>query len=460
MKFSISFEEINKVVTTAGTVAGGVKDAVVEMTLGEKRINEKMRCLMTCFAGIEQNSTMFYSDMPKDSGEGIPEDGKEQKPVVVAFDAKVFQAVMQSLLALKECIYIEVVPGVAYVGIEGKARIPLQVLSADAVPERIALDKNEIICQFKASSEKLIKAIKAGSSQVMNTPSSNGLNNAVISVAEDTLTIYSMDGKAMASACCNITKAPSVCSKNASGEKVMIDLKTAEEEYCQSKKLSEMMVAVPKKVISDIIKLIGEASEVAVCLTSRNIFIAPQTTSFFVGCLGANIFTGVTKMGLLKESPKEAVAVVDAEKAKASLELLQKCMDANAGGKKIAVRFTICEDSPLRMEKAAEGDDTVRVDVIEAESNAEVSRCLDGKRVIEILSVMEKGNLRIAFPEDERQPVAFCNGTIDSIAENSAFSLLAPIKYYDSESESAEASSGQEIEEADGKAMAGQVVEE
>lgn len=433
MKYYFSNENLSNLTSTLAIVASD-KDAKIVINFGERSNDKEMCHVATCLGGTEQENVKFLGEIP----EGF------KKPEKFAFDARLFITILQSCLTLKERTYIETAQSICYVGVDGAARFPLQIIAPESVPDGIPMDPAKTLVQFAVKAADFMSALRAGA-----YAASGGVDqfaNPVLMLdtgsEKPQLFVYSTDGKTVARGRCE-------CMVPEGNEGRDVRLKA----YLEEKKLTAFMIALPKKVVSDIQKFGAQAEQLNMVITDRHIFLSPNVSTIYAASLAAQFTHVETYVDQWLHLDKGTEVVVDLAAFKASLDLLLKYMEVS-GVEKSPILMT-CAGNEICLDQLEGGEGATRLKVVETSSNEKKSVCFNGKKVMETINSLNKGNLKISFLSGDKVPVLFSNGALDQdISGNISFILpvqrktveSAPVKESQDETVSEEADSAGEGE--------------
>lgn len=404
MKYYFSNENLSNLTSTLAIVASD-KDAKIVINFGERSNAKEMCHVATCLGGTEQENVKFLGEIP----EGF------EKPEKFAFDARLFITVLQSCLTLKERTYIETAQSICYVGVDGAARFPLQIIAPESVPDGIPMDPAKTLVQFAVKAADFMSALRAGAYAAAGGV--DQFSNPVLMLdtgAKPQLYVYSTDGKTIARGRCD-------CMVPDGNE----DRETRLKAYLKEKNLNAFMIALPKKVVADIQKFGSQAEQLNMVITDRHIFLSPNVSTIYAASLGAQFTHVETYVEQWMQMDKSAEVVVDLAVFKASLDLLLKYMEVS-GAEKTPILMT-CAENEICLDQIEGGEGATRLKVVETSSNEKMTVCFNGKKVMETINSLNKGNLKISFLAGDTVPVMFSNGALEQEA-NGSVSFILPVK--------------------------------
>lgn len=405
MKYYFSNENLSALISTLSIVASD-KDAKIVLNFGERKNVKEMIHVAMCLGGTEQENVKFLGEIP----EGF------ENPEKFAFDARMFLTILQSCLTLRERTYIETADSICYVGVDGSARFPLPVISFDSIPDGIPMDPSKTLVQFAAKATDFLSALRAGAYAAAGGVDQFANPVLVLDTTSEKpqLNVYSSDGKTIARGRCECR---------------IPDGGTEREERLNSwlaeKKLSAFTIALPKKVVSDILKLGATAEQLNVVVTDRHIFMSPNVATIYAASLGAQFTHLETYVNQWLAADKCTEVVADLSALKASLDLLLKYMDV-AGTEKSPTLLSF-NGKEISLAQLEGGEGTTCVKVVESSGDA-VNVCFNGKKVMETINSLNKGNLKISFLSGDRVPVMFSNGSLEQDVLNGNVSFILPVK--------------------------------
>lgn len=411
MKYYFKHEALESVVN-ALSIAASEKDAKIVVVFGEMG-NEKEICnVAMCLGGTVQVNMKFLCERPE---------GFEQ-PEKYAFDAKIFLTLVQNCLSLKEKTYLETANGICTVGVDEKAEFAIPVLSLEEVQDGIPMDPSKTLVQCAVKANEFLNALRSGA----YATGCDQFANALFILRGEEVFIYSTDGKTVARGKCNCN-----VPKNEDGEALAKKL----EQYLKEKEMDAFTIALPKKVVSDLQKMGTQVEQFNLVITERHIFMAPNNCTVYIASLGAKFFN-VEKMAeewVNKE--KHAEVVVDAMELKSALDLMLKFMDVSGNGNS-PILMTVTGNDVLLEQTEGKGGST-RLKVVESSASNKVTYCFNGKKVMDTLNSLMKGNLKMSFAAEANTPVMFSNGSLDQEILNGQASFVLPVKRREVEDEAA-----------------------
>jgi hypothetical protein len=139
-------------------------DSKVVLSLGNKVQGDVIASQIRVTTSAEQLMYQFGSPKP----EGF-EKGQE-----ITLDATTFSGAVESLASFNSDVYIDVNDAVVYVGVDGKAQVPVELVGQS--PDALAAEPSMYTCQMKG--EKVISFIRRGSMLAADKPTENGIENA------------------------------------------------------------------------------------------------------------------------------------------------------------------------------------------------------------------------------------------------------------------------------------------
>jgi len=442
MKYYVTNEEFVNVVEMLSVVSG--KATVINFIFAKKVFSgNNLLCSATSFAGTEQMDVSFMAKAENEDPE------TEQ----LAFDGKVFLAVAKSMLAFNDNFYIETAGAFCYLGVTDKLRLPVPVLSQEEVPDRIVMKADELLIQTKISQVEFINALRQGGYMAMLAPDLNGCDNVTFSIQEEgSIYIYSTSGNGIAKSSCGCEIASNVPPKKENRTELddeidRINAKTNErrKEYITERSIPNLQLAVPKKVILDLLKVLSGEKSVILAFSSRHLFAAASDSTLFSASLGSKSVKAVFLLDEWMKNETNYKVVVDSAEFGTSLKVMQQAMDAaNAG--KTPVRLVITAEE-TRFEATGGMEGEIKMKNISSSITGEASLCFNAEKLSEVVSSLEKGNLKIALFTEGKSPVAsFNNGALDGKAGKSC-SFLFPVRVVEDMVEKKETTETNKVEE-------------
>ncbi len=406
MRYTVSEKDAQSIVAVVGLISGDSKTEVIYTP-------EKKMLTITAYGGVRQAQIKVQ----------VKSDAEEGERVV--FETKTFVALLNAVLSLKKDINLEVAPAIAYIEVEGKARLAIVPIAEDAI-QGITLTKSSLLLQMQINAAKALRAFKIGGNMAQDSDTSTGMNNVLMTIGEGKAYISSINGLSGANSACPITVNP------VKEEVVEENLK----KYKEEKGLDELMLPIPKQVSSDIASLLAISETALIAASDKAIHLMPQGNVLYSAVLGANAFT--RGRGIIEQmiaTPKSAEVTVDAQNLRESVSLLKKTMDL-ASNKKTAMIMTLVTGE-VRLESALNAESCVRLSTVEGEC-AEISKGVDPALLLEAISALS-GNLTISYPEAERAPLVITSGTVSAPNTDDAI-IISPIAIESDEEDEAEES--------------------
>lgn len=398
---------------------GSSDDAVIELLLGVKESEGKVMNSATCVNKTQQVASIFITEKPDDFEEGKPY-------MALLVKAKEFNNIVNSLVSFDSKIYIESTEAGTFIGIDGTAKLPIGRLGADKAPVKIPMKKDELLLQVKATVPEFTDAVKIGGSMVdPSMDKAAGLGDTVISVSFNEgegagipgiLKVYSVNQSAMSRGVCK-------CIVN-NDAAVMARFK----EKCPN---GDFKVAIPKKSMVDMMRLLNGSKDVMVAVSATNVFVAIGKHTSYSFAVGNKLSSIFGKIDSWDEVDKPISVVVDAETFKQRLDLLNKVNDLN--GKKNPLKLSATPQGELIITNGLEGGQ-VTLKAVAQKFTEPFSICLNGKMLSEVVGNLKKGNLRLnpvlLKPEAgvSLNPICISNGDVDAKATNSGIAFLLPVK--------------------------------
>lgn len=405
MKYYFSNENLSNLTGTLSIVASD-KDAKIVINFGERSNAKEMCHVATCLGGTEQENVKFLGEIP----EGF------EKPEKFAFDARMFITILQSCLTLKERTYIETAQSVCYVGVDGAARFPIRTITPESVPDGIPMDPSKTLVQFAVKASDFMSALRAGAYAAAGGVDQFANPVLMLDAGSEKaqVFVYSTDGKTIARGRCD-------CRVPESNEERDARLNA----FLKEKGLNTFMVSLPKKVVSDIQKFGAQAEQLNMVITDRHIFLSPNVSTIYAASLGAQISHVETYVEQWMQMGKCAEVVVDMAAFKASLDLLLKYMEVS-GVDKTPILMT-CAENEVCLDQIEGGEGATRLKAVETSATEKMTACLSGKKLMETVNSLNKGNLKISFLSGDIVPVMFSNGALDQEADGNV-SFILPVK--------------------------------
>jgi hypothetical protein len=184
MRYTINQKVAEELANNIALVAE--QDSKVVITFGKADAGEMIANAMRVTTETEQILFQFMSAKPEGFTEGVE----------IATDAVKLAAAIQSLLAFDGDLYIDIDENVASCGVEGKASVP--VLLVTEAPQAFA--NEPAFVQGKVKAKDFSSFIRRGCSLATDKKDANGLENAVWFVNTETgnLLALSSDGTSVA----------------------------------------------------------------------------------------------------------------------------------------------------------------------------------------------------------------------------------------------------------------------
>ena len=392
MKYSFSFDDAQTLSSVIGIIGG---DSKTEIVFG---VGDEPTCI-TVYGGVRQARIQLKAKS----------EATEKK--VVIFESKTFNTLLGAVLALKKDIILDVTDAVAYVEVEGKARLEIVPLSEEEITG-IEMNPKTLLLQAKAKAKNALRAFKVGGSMTQNTDNANGMNNVLLTVSGDKAFITSINGLSGG------TSSFAFEQKN-SNEVIDGNLKA----YLEDKKIPELMLPIPKQIAGDIASLLAISETTLIAASAKAIHLMPSGSVMYSAVLGANAFTqGKDIINQMVAMPKVTQVTVDAANLKESVSLLKKTMEL--GSKKPAMVCTLTPGE-VRFESAINAESCVRVSAVEG-NGPESDKGLDPSLFLEAISPLS-GNVTLSYAENDKSPVVITSGTVEQPSNDDAIIILPVI---------------------------------
>ena len=412
-KVYVNVEELERLVTDVRAIA----DSEAKMVLllgthpgdGSSMVNVAIVC-----GKQEQINTMFNSTKPKRNDEN-----KLYGKLILK--AQEFVNLASSILSFKEKVYLEFGDGTVYLGVEESVRLPLHVLTDEAMPQIVRMDEKELFLQIEVGVKPFLTAIRTGSYMALGEENHlQNLGNTALVVSYNRgekpdvgeLRVYSSSGYALSKGSTTVMVKP--------GIEVPETMKSPSGDF---------MVAIPKRSIAALQKVLAGNENCLIAVSEKHIFVGVGKRTLFTFSQGSGINPLVFKSDQWVKKKKECCIVIDADNLKGKVELLNKVSDFSGKVKPLQFIFEPNKDVIVRISGSEDEGEVVLVP-IEQKLPYKIEAILSGKKVVDVLNTLKKGNIRISFLKEQGAtslPVEFSNGSVEAMEEHSGVAFVAQV---------------------------------
>lgn len=412
-KIYVNVEELESLVVDIKAISDS--DAKMVLLLGSHPGGETSMVNTAIVCGKqEQISSMFYST------------GPEERDVNKLYGKLILKAsefvnLASSLLTFKEKVYLEFEQGVVYLGVDDSVRLPLHLLAEEVMPQIVKMNQDELIIQVKVGVKPFLAAVRTGA--YMSLADENNLqklgNTAfVVSSNQETesvtseLNVYSSNGFALSKGSTNIEVQP--------GKEIPEAMKSPNGNF---------MVAIPKRSINALQKLLSGNENCIIAVSQKHIFVGIGKRTLFTFSQGSGVNPVVFKADEWVNLQKGNCIVLDAESLKGKVDLLNKVSDFSGEVKPLQFIFEPDKDVIIRI-SGADDEGEVLLKPVGQRLSEKVEAMFSGKQIVDVLNTLKRGNVRISFMDGKNAksfPVEFSNGNLDAMEKHSGIAFVTQV---------------------------------
>lgn len=419
-KIIIKAETAKELVGKVSVLAS--KDAVMELICGFKAAEGNILNMVSVIDKTEMLSYQFATPKPADYEEGKP----YMKLILKASD---FCNLAGALVGENDIFIYDSKDKGTYIGIDKVSQLQIKKLDPNAVPDKIVLNKDNVVLQVKAEVSALTECLKIGSTMVDANNANQGIANAVLALSytgtegkeiPGTLKCYSTNGNAFTRG---------VAKVNINNNPVFMEKFNAS---LQGK--ANYKVSVPKKSMNNLLKLLSGYPDCQMVFSDKHVGVAIGKMTMYTFTMGAEAMAKIyDTVDAWDDIAKQNTIVVDAEAFKEQLSLLDKVIDLS--GTKSPIILNIKKGGDLVIELANKAG-VARVKNVANKLAEDFRIGFNPKLLISIVGSLKKGNIRLSScPINNNsidcQPFEISNGTVDAHADNSGIAFLLPVKITD-----------------------------
>lgn len=418
MRYTFNYEVLLNVANRVNVVAD--KDANILLSFGARDLNENVLCGARITTATEQIATQFTCAKP----EGFKE-GNE-----LAVSASMFCGIIFNLSSLKSDIYFDIDNGTCLVGIEGKAQVPLPLLTKATDP----MKNGETLFNLTLKGSDFLNFLKGGLLFSSETASANGLNNSVIAINTVTGEMTGMSTDKFIIGYSTMTGAMTP-SKDAEKEK------EAFKAYCEKKSVSpeEVVVLLPRGCVDHLKTLLSGSETFRMRVDETHVMFLVGNSLLYTAVQGATLPMPVNQAKSIMAMEPESRASVDSDDMEKGVSFINSMNELSGKKGPMPVRLSL-DNGFIRSESGAAGALKATIKVAASAGECD-GLCVNGKFVKTSLSYLRKGGVIVGFVTDKLLLLTLANGNLSEGEDGKAKIAIMGIRdnFEASEDESEEA---------------------